>query len=394
MSDLTAGSSPVASTSRVPGVRRALPIAIGAVALAITIVSVPLSIGEAVWDTVAYSFLPATMAAAGTLLAVRVRGNPIGWVMLLIGLEGGIAEALEGWGRNDDLLGSDAAAWTSASLTYAGIGLIHILLMLFPTGALPSRRWRAVFLSTVAATVGSVFSSAFSHSTTRFHSDEINPIATPGPAADIALIVGQVGIAVGLVAAITSLGIRYRRGGRLERQQLKWILFCAAMLAVLGPFAFAFYFVSVPLQIAIALILIALPIAIAIAVLRYKLYAIDRIISRTASYAIVTVLVVGAYSLVVVTATAIIPSLPAVGVALATLAAAAIFLPALRRIQRFVDRQFNREQYNATRVVEAFGDRLRSGGDPHTAGRDLVRAVEVALQPSVIGLWTPRADRS
>ncbi|THG30135.1 hypothetical protein [Naasia lichenicola] len=372
------------------GRRRVLPVVAGVVALLITIASVPLSIGEAVWDTIAYSFLPASMAIAGTVVAVRVRGNPIGWLMLAIGLEGGIGEALEGWGRHSGLPGSDVAGWASASLTYVGIGLIPVLLMLFPSGRLPSRRWRAVFWITVGAILLSVVSSTFSRTTTRTGSTEVNPIATPGPWADLAFSVGEVGLVVGLVAAIASLAVRYRRGGLLERQQLKWVLFCAAFLALIGPFAFAFYFESVLVQIAIAAILVALPIAIAIAVLRYRLYAIDRIISRTASYAIVTALVVGAYSLVVVSATAVIPSLPAVGIASATLVAAGIFLPVLRRVQHFIDRRFNRAQYDAVRVVEAFGDRLRSGSNPHLAGDELVDAVEQALQPSAVGLWMRR----
>lgn len=366
---------------------RALPILLGAFALAVTIASVPLSIGDHPVDTIAYTFLAATMAAAGTLVAVRVRNNPIGWLMLAIGLEGGIGEALEGWGQRPELPASDVVAWVSASLSYVGIGLLIVLLVLFPTGALPSRRWRAPFWILVAAIPVSAISSAFSHSAQRYASAQPNPIAAPGPVADAVFVASQLAFLVGLITAIASIVVRYRLGGPVERQQLKWVAFSTALLAVVGPIALAFYYVSAQVQIAIAVVIMTVPITITIAVLRYRLYAIDRIISRTASYAIVTVLVVGAYALVVVGATAVIPTLPAVGVALATLAAAALFLPALRRVQRIVDRRFDRERYDGQKVLEAFGERLRNGGDPHRAAADLGAAVEATMQPAAMGLW-------
>jgi hypothetical protein len=139
-----------------------------------------------------------------------------------------------------------------------------------------------------------------------------------------------------------------------------------------------------------------IPVAIVIAVLRYHLYDIDRIISRTASYAIVTLVVVGLYVMVVLSIGSILPGLPSVGVALATLAAAAAFLPVLRWVQQRVDRRFDRARYNGQKVVDAFGQRLRNGADPHTSAADLGVAVEAALQPRSMGLWIAgaRGDRT
>jgi FlaA1/EpsC-like NDP-sugar epimerase len=133
-----------------------------------------------------------------------------------------------------------------------------------------------------------------------------------------------------------------------------------------------------------------IPVAIAIAVLRYRLYEIDRIISRTVSYALVTAIVVAVYALVVTSVAWLLPDATTLGVALATLSAAAFFLPVLRVTRRLLDRRFNRAQYDAERVVVAFGDRLRTGADPHTAASDLADAVERTLEPSVVGVWTRR----
>lgn len=111
------------------------------------------------------------------------------------------------------------------------------------------------------------------------------------------------------------------------------------------------------------------------------------------AYAIVTLLTVCVYALVVVSITWLLPGLPSVGVALATLIAAALFLPVLRAVQRVVDRRFDRERYNAEKVVDAFGERLRSHLDPHSRGGDLTTAVEQTLQPASVGIWTVEKTR-
>ena len=370
---------------------RALSIALGSTALATTLVSVPLSLGhEALYDTVFYTLFGIVLALTGTLVANRARQNPIGWILLGMAVETGISESLEGWGERHELAGSDVAAWTTASLTYVGIGIVPAMLLVFPTGALPSSRWRLPFWLVVAAIPISAITSAFSHLTQRSGSTAPNPLALPGPFVDSAFIAVEVLLAIGLGVAIASLAVRYRRGTSRERQQLKWVGFSTALLTLLGPFAFAFYDSSVLVQIVIGVAVTLLPITIAIAILRYRLYDIDRIISRTTSWVIVTILIAGAYSFVVISVSAVLPTLPAVGVAVATLVAAGMFLPVLRRVRYLVDRRFDREAYDAAKVVEGFGERLRSGVDPQNVGAELISATERALHPVAVGLWIRR----
>jgi hypothetical protein len=186
---------------------------------------------------------------------------------------------------------------------------------------------------------------------------------------------------------VASLAVRYRRGDRTLRAQLRWVLWAVAVataslaLSWLLPEGLSY------LDSWILALYALIPIAIGVAVLRYRLYDIDRIISRTAAYAVVTLVTVGTYAVVVLASTLLLPRLPSVGVALATLAAAAVFLPALRGIRRAVDRVFDRARYDAQRVVDAFGERMRSGADPQRATEDLTTAIERTLQPTSIGIW-------
>jgi hypothetical protein len=201
-------------------------------------------------------------------------------------------------------------------------------------------------------------------------------------------------VAIGMVI---DLVVRWRRADRVQRLQYRWFVFgVVAMIAVvLGDLAIVTLLgvADDPAATRVGNIVGSLalnlpPIAIGIAVTRHGLYEIGRVISRTVSYAIVTLLLVGVYALVVVGATRLLPSLPSVGVALATLVAAALFLPALRFIQRWVDRRFDRERYDAVLVVDAFGEHLRTDVTPDSTAGELIQAVELTLQPASVGLWT------
>jgi hypothetical protein len=161
-------------------------------------------------------------------------------------------------------------------------------------------------------------------------------------------------LASALIGGIASLSVRYRRAGDVQRAQVRWV-------------------------------------AWAIAALRYRLYDIDRIISRTAAYALVTVVTMSVYAIVVTSASALFPALPSVAVAVATLVAAAIFLPLLRWVRAVVDRRFDRARYDAQRIVDAFGERMRTGSDPGAAQGELAAAVDDALRPSSLGMWVVTA---
>jgi hypothetical protein len=192
-------------------------------------------------------------------------------------------------------------------------------------------------------------------------------------------------LAIGL-AAVASLAFRYRRAGTAERAQLKWLVYAGALVVVVA-------LTSVPtaptnLQNALASGAVALiPVAIGIAVLRYRLYDIDRVISRTLAYAIVTGLLVGLYASLVLAATRILSFHTSIAVAAATLAAAALFNPLRRQVQLRVDRRFNRARYDADQTVAVFAARLKDTVDLDSVRDDLAGVVHQALEPAHVSLW-------
>jgi hypothetical protein len=337
-----------------------------------------------------------SVVATGWLLAVRAPRNTIGWTLLFTGAfftAGGLAQML------GDTLRGTAPGFTAWLYWFSGdsdnswswvppvLALLVWIPLHFPDGSLPSPRWRWASWTAVALVVYAcgVFATLMG-----------DPWGVPNPTAwPLAQQHGgellAVSTAIALVcfaAAVASLVVRYRRGDRVLRAQLRWVLWAVAIATT--SLAISWF---LPPELGwlddwILVLYALIPIAIAVAVLRYRLYDIDRIISRTAAYAIVTVVTIGSYALVVLAASLALPALPSVGVALATLTAAAVFLPALRWIRRLVDRVFDRPRYDAQRVVDRFGERMRNGADPHGAAPELVQAVEQTLQPSAIGLWT------
>ena len=185
--------------------------------------------------------------------------------------------------------------------------------------------------------------------------------------------------------------VRYRRSTGDLRQQLKWLL-AGGSFAVFG------FFLAITIgngsNGAFSLIgkvgflgLIALPISIGIGILRYRLYDIDRLISRTLSYALLTGLLVGVFVGLVLLTTRVLPFSSPVGVAASTLAAAALFAPLRGRLQRLVDRRFNRARYDAEALVAAFGARLRDAVDPETVLTELAAAAGGSLQPAHVSVW-------
>jgi uncharacterized membrane protein YfcA len=185
---------------------------------------------------------------------------------------------------------------------------------------------------------------------------------------------------------VASLAFRYRRAGTAERAQLKWLVYVGAVIVVAAlasvPVA------SINLQNATGTGAVALvPMAIGIAVMRYRLYDIDRIISRTVAYAIVTGLLAGAYAGLVLLATHVLRLHAPVAVAAATLAAAALFTPVRRRVQRAVDRRFNRVRYDGDRIVEEFAAGLKDAVDLETVRTGLAGVVNQAPEPAHVSVW-------
>ena len=336
----------------------------------------------------------AAFATVGALLAWKRPGNPIGWLLSAIGLAyagAGQAVLLARFPRTLTL--ADWLGW----IWLLGLGLCVFVVLLFPTGNLPSRRWRPVAWAAGAGLAGWVLGNAFAPTIISATPSTPNPVGLTGPAGDIFKIMaagGAVLIAATALAAVLSLAFRYRRARTAERAQLKWLVYAAALIV-------AVLLAEVPAgQIAgggnaannlrnamtggaVALV----PVAIGIAVLRYRLYDIDRVISRTVAYAIVTGLLVGIYAGLVLLATPVFGSRKPVTVAAATLAAAALFSPVRRRVQRGVDRRFNRARYDADKTVAAFAVRLKDAVDLDTVQADLASAVQQALEPAHVSIW-------
>jgi hypothetical protein len=269
-----------------------------------------------------------------------------------------------------------------------GIGLCVFVALLFPTGHLPSRRWRPVAWAAGAGMAGWALGSTFAPTILSYSPSIRNPAGLTGPAGNIFKIIGLGGEllipATGL-AAVLSLAFRYRRAGTAERAQLKWLVYAGALVvtAALAGAPAANNLQNALLSGSLALV----PVAIGIAVLRYRLYDIDRIISRTLAYAIITGLLVGIYAGLVLLTTEVFRVHTPVAVAAATLAAAALFNPVRRRVQKAVDRRFNRARYDADQTVAAFAARLKDAVDLDAVQDDLASVVTTALEPGHVSVW-------
>ena len=341
-------------------------------------------------------------ATVGALLAWKKPGNPIGWLLSGSGLAyavGGFSQLLIHFPRTRTL--GNWLGWT----WLLGLGLCVLVVLLFPAGSLPSRRWRPVAWAAGAGLAGWVLGNAFAPTITSADPHVPNPVGVTGaPGKIFAVMVGAslALIAATGLAAVLSLVFRYRKAQAAERAQLRWLVYAGALIVV------AFFADTVAEQITgpgttannlqnavssggAALI----PVAIGVAVLRYRLYDIDRIISRTLAYAIVTGLLVGVYAGLVLLATEVLRFRTPVAVAAATLAAAALFTPVRRRVQSRVDRRFNRARYDADQIAAAFATRLKNTVDLGSVRDDLTGIVSRALEPTHVSVWISRPqDRS
>jgi len=272
--------------------------------------------------------------------------------------------------------------------------------LLFPAGSLPSRRWRPVAWAAGAGVAGWVLGNVFAPTIITADSPVPNPVGVtgaPGRIFPAMAGVGTVLLAATGLAAVLSLVFRYRRAQAAERAQLRWLVYAGALIVVaflaetlaekvVGPGEAATNLQNALGSGAAALI----PVAIGIAVLRYRLYDIDRIISRTVAYAIVTGLLVGVYAGLVLLATHVLKVHGPVAVAVATLAAAALFTPVRRWVQSRVDRRFNRVRYDADQIAAAFAARLKDTVDLSSVRDDLTGIVSRALEPAHLSVWISR----
>ncbi|MGH8934297.1 MAG: hypothetical protein ACRDZO_27595 [Egibacteraceae bacterium] len=209
------------------------------------------------------------------------------------------------------------------------------------------------------------------------------------PPVDAAWAVGLALLIAGLVAAVASSVLRYRRARGRGRQQLKWFAYAGLIFALVMPLAAAFWYRSVVVQALTALAFDALPLAVGVAILRYRLYDIDVLINRTLVYAVLTATLAAGYQASVLLLLALRPLTADSDLAVAgsTLAVAALFHPARTRIQAAVDRRFNRRKYDAARTLERMAARLRNEVDLRTLQAEVCAAVSDTLQPTHVSMW-------
>ena len=343
--------------------------------------------GEAWNQKFATSPVMIAFALVGALVAART-GNRLGWLFLAAGTAGAVSLVLEAYAARAATARLPGAAWAGWTFTVV-LGMVSTLFflvpLLFPDGRPPSRRWWpvvwvAIIDGLVQMVTVAVSNANFTNNFPKLR-DPVTAVAPLGTAYSQALAVGL----LVLLAGGASMIVRFRRSGQEERLQLKWFMYASAIAAVV-------LFVASELSnnplLEWEIVFPLIPAAVGVAILKYRLYDIDRLISRTLAYAIVTGLLVGAYAGLVLLATRVLSVHTPVAVAAATLAAAALFNPLRRRVQRVVDRRFNRVRYDADQTVAAFAARLRGAVDLDAVRSDLLAVVSSAVEPAHISVWT------
>jgi hypothetical protein len=354
-----------------------------------------LSVGrEPFFDTLLYGLLSISLATVGALIASRHPHNPIGWMFCGLALYGAIAESAQGWGylaADEGLAAGEVGEWIILWSWIGDLTAWTIIFLLFPDGRLPTRRWRFVPWIAAAGCALALPGQALSPDSGAEFTGGTNPFAMKGFPIDLLFGIGMALLLVALLVAIASLVVRFRRGGYVERQQLKWFAYAAGCIGVLGPLAVVFWYESVLVQVAFALAINGLPIATGIAVLKYRLYDIDVVLNRTLVYGSLTVALALVYVGGVVSLQAAFRTLTGQESTLAvvgsTLAIAALFGPLRRRVQAFVDRRFYRRKYDAAKTLAAFSAKLRDETDLNALSDDLVRVVRSTVQPEHVSLW-------
>ena len=357
---------------------------------------------DLVWTTM-FSAIIGAFVLVGALLAARVPGNPIGPIILWSGALlattvaiGTVAEvAAERGDAPDWIIGAGLLINELGFIVPIVVILVGIPLI-FPDGRLLSPRWRWIVVLGISALVALAIAQIFGTGPIGPTESVPNPFAIPALEPLTAFLEGYASWSsiIGFVGAMLSVVVRYRRGNEIERHQLKWLIAVSGVAAVALPLAnvlpqsfYADFFFLIGL-----LALLALPLAIAVAILRYRLYDIDRIISRTIGWTLVSGLLVAAFAILVVALQAVLADVTqgdTLAVAASTLVAFALFQPVRRTVQRAVDRRFDRARYDAQRTADAFAERLRDEVDLDTLAAELERTVAGTVRPTAASIWLP-----
>jgi hypothetical protein len=348
-------------------------------------------------------FLVPGFATVGAVIVAR-RANRVGWRFLGLGFVAALHAFSMAYAERDTLI--DPASLPAGFLVGPLAGwlwplnymLFFLILLLFPDGRLPSPRWRSAVRCILVAWGLSILLSVLTPSEAHQEPNPLGVSALQRPAGQLLLLVVNATVPVGLVISAAAPFLRFRRAGYQQRQQLKWVAFTVAVsvLSVLVSLGLDQLFPRVPVIGLLGLlgflgVVVGIPLGVAVAILRHRLYDIDRIINRTLVYALLTALLAGIYAGVVLLLGQLFggigETVPSWAVAAATLAVAALFQPARRRIQQLVDRRFNRRKYNAAKTVEAFSTRLRDQVDLDTLSTELLAVVDQTMEPTRVSLW-------
>jgi len=419
--------APVTGAAQAPGApgatrfRLASPttaVVLGILVVALVVVIFPLTyltddpqvgwVANAPW-----MFIGLVFAGVGVVVARQQPKNRIGWLLIVAG---GLV-----------ILSSDVSAYVVLDYRVAGGGLplgplavastavdavgafllFPLVILLFPDGRLPSPSWRwtlRVYLLLAGAGMGlALAATTLTMVGNTIQIDQSGNLVALNHPGTLGALLNQLDYVLfgvmtlfwlaWLVRIVVSL--RHAVGDR--RQQLKWLLggasgtiLCAIILvtvSIINPSAGSPGIVADAVGLLVALGLVSLPVGLGVGILKYRLYDVDRLISRTLSYAIVTGLLIGVYVGLVTLTTRVLPFSSPLGVAASTLVAVALFNPLRRRVQRIVDRRFNRARYNAEATVSAFAHRVRDDVDLEVVSSEFVRAVQMSVEPAHVSLW-------
>jgi hypothetical protein len=342
----------------------------------------------------------------GGLIASRRPENPYGWLWLGFGLCLALQQLAEPYGAYALVVEPESLVAPRTIFRVLGLGgplgltFAPFLLLLFPTGRLPSRRWRPLVWITVISGAVLLALNLFFPSP-----DKVGGMVT------IITVAAVLVIFAAIVFSALSLVVRYRRSSGLERQQLKWFALAAVLsgASVVGQVLsfFVAQLLSLDPQLGDTLWNLlgaatntGLYVAVGVAILRYRLYEIDLLINRTLVYGVLTATLALIYFGGVATTQALFRALsgqqPQLAIVVSTLVIAALFNPLRHRIQAFIDRRFYRRKYDAAKTLEVFSAKLRDEMDLDSLSDDLLGVVRETMQPAHVSLWlrpdTPSKD--
>jgi len=347
-------------------------------------------------DAVALVLGVVSAATVGAVLASRRPRHPVGWLLLTLGLSLAAAGAATGYANYGALARPGVLPAADYAALYHGISILYVaaclgfVLLLTPTGSLPSPRWRWWARVAAAAPLLASVSTALLPFEPPYQS-VANPLAVPALASPLRVVdtVFWLVTAVAIAVAAGSLLVRFRRARGVERQQLRWLALAASLTGAMLLALVALIPTGNELLLGwlSAVCVALLPVATGAAILRYRLYDLDRIISRTLAYGLLTLLLGLGYAGAVLGLGQLLPQDSSLVVAGATLAVAGVFQPARRRLQQAMDRRFNRGRYDAANTIAAFSARLRQQIDLDTLTAELLAVVDQTMQPTRASLW-------